>query len=106
MRMSRIKESRGGGARNVEDRLVLVVFKGILHLKDNVALKCLEYPSDYFGTNSGKSEGVVWKKLPEGNQTFPRGAAPKESLITLGTTLGQTFQTNPEDFPLFFRLLD
>ena len=30
-----------------------------------------------YGTNSGKSEGVVWKKMPqgnpEGNQTFLRG---------------------------------
>ena len=56
------------------------------------------------------SDGVVWKKLPQGgckgNQTFLRGAAPKESLMTRGTSHGQNFQTIPKDFPLFFRLLD
>ena len=61
-----------------------------------------------FGTNSEKSEGVVWKHLPkggpEGNQTFQRGAAPWESLITQGTSHGQIFQTIPEDFSLFVRL--
>ena len=39
-----------------------------------------------FGTNSGKAAGVVLINLPqggpEGNQTFPRGAAPRESLIS------------------------
>ena len=44
--------------------------------------------------------------VPESNQTFLRGAAPKEILITRGTSHGQIFQTNPEDFPLFFGLLD
>ena len=38
------------------------------------------------GTNTGKSKGDVLKNLPqggpEGNQTFLRGAALKESLIT------------------------
>ena len=42
------------------------------------------------GTNCGKSAGVVCNNLPqggpEGNQTFPRGAATRESLITRGTT--------------------
>ena len=60
------------------------------------------------GTNSKKSEGDVWKNLPkgssEGNQTFPRGAAPRESLITLGTSRGQIFQTILEDYSLFVRL--
>ena len=43
-----------------------------------------------FGTNSGKAAGVVWINLPyggpEGNQTFLRDAAPRESLITQGTS--------------------
>ena len=30
-----------------------------------------------------------------GNQTFPRGCAPRESLITLWTSLGQFFPDNP-----------
>ena len=38
----------------------------------------------------------------ESNQTFPRGAAPTESLINQGTSCGQILQTNPEDFPMFF----
>ena len=41
---------------------------------------------------------------PQGNQTFLRGAAPRESLITRGTSHGQIFQTIPKDFPLFVRL--
>ena len=32
-----------------------------------------------FGTNSGKATGVVGKICPR--ETFPRGAAPRESLI-------------------------
>ena len=43
---------------------------------------------------------------PEGNQTFLRGAALKGSLIAQCIFSGQIFQTNPEDFPLFFKLLD
>ena len=35
-----------------------------------------------------------------------RGAAPKESLITQGTTRGQIFPENPDYFLLLFRLLD
>ena len=50
-----------------------------------------------YGTNSGKSKGVVW-------ENFPRGTAPRESLITRGTSHGQTLQTIPEDFSLFVRL--
>ena len=46
-----------------------------------------------FGTNCGKATKVVWKNLakggPKGNQTFQRGAAPRESLITRGTSCGQ-----------------
>ena len=61
-----------------------------------------------FGTHSEKSEGVVWKNLPsgdpKGNQTFPRGAAPRKSLITQGTSCGQIFQKIPEDFSLLVRL--
>ena len=37
---------------------------------------------------------------PDGNQIFPKGAAPRESL----TSRGQIFQTIPEDFSLFVRL--
>ena len=63
-----------------------------------------------FGINGGKSAVVVWENLPygipESHQTFPRGAAPRESLMTLGNSIGQIFQTTTEDFPLFFRLLD
>ena len=33
-----------------------------------------------------------------------RGAAPRDSPITQGTSRGQTFQTIPEDFSLFVRL--
>ena len=44
-------------------------------------------------TNSGKAAGVVLKNLPlggpEGNQTFPWGAAPREILITRVTSRGQ-----------------
>ena len=51
-----------------------------------------------------KAAGVFWINLPwggpEGNQTFPRGAAPRESLITQGTSRGQIGQTIPEAFPL------
>ena len=36
---------------------------------------------------------------PLGNQVFPQGCAPQESLITLGTSLGQIFKDNP--FGLF-----
>ena len=31
---------------------------------------------------------------PSGNQTFPQGCAPRESLISLGTSLGQIFPDN------------
>ena len=66
-----------------------------------------------------------------GNQTFPWGCAPWESLMTPGNSLGQIFpdnhcglstaytsvcmsfpvhplnlKTSTEDFPLFFRILD
>ena len=58
-----------------------------------------------FGTNSGKSEGVVWINLPLGgpksNETFLRGTAPKESLITQGTSRGEILHTILEDFPIF-----
>ena len=58
-----------------------------------------------------KSE-IQWKVLrvclenlpmgvPLGKQTFLWGCAPQESLITLGTSLGQIFPDNPLDFPLF-----
>ena len=53
------------------------------------------------GTNSAvaKAAGVVFKSLPygglKGNQTFPRGAAPKESLITRGTSRGQNSPDKP-----------
>ena len=36
---------------------------------------------------------------PSDNQTFPRGCNPQDSLITLGTSLGQIFPDNP--FGLF-----
>ena len=42
-----------------------------------------------------------WSK---GYSDFPEGAAPQESLITQGTSNGQFFPDNPEDFPRFFRL--
>ena len=65
-------------------------------------------PRQAYGTNSEKSLGVVWKNLaqgiPESHQTFPRGAVPKESLMTRGNSCELIFQTIPEDFPLFFRL--
>ena len=51
---------------------------------------------------SGKSVGVVWKNLPYGmpksHQVFPRGGAPRESLMTKVKSSGQIFQTIPEDF--------
>ena len=53
-------------------------------------------------TNSGKSEGGLWKKLPMGG---PEGISTV-SLITCETFQRQIFQTIPEDFPLLFRLLD
>ena len=37
--------------------------------------------------------------IPSGHQTFPRGCAPPESMMTLG----KFFQTTTEDFPLFFQ---
>ena len=65
------------------------------------------YQHGYFGTNSGKARGVVWIDLPfggpEGNQTFPRGAAPRETLLTQGTSRGQICQTILKAFPLFVR---
>ena len=40
-----------------------------------------------------KVQRVIWKSLPyggpEGNQTFQRGPAPKESLITQGPPVGK-----------------
>ena len=33
--------------------------------------------------------------IPSGHQTFPRGCAPWESLMTLGNSLGQIFPDNP-----------
>ena len=33
--------------------------------------------------------------IPSGHQTFPRGCAPRESLMTLGNSLGQIFPDNP-----------
>ena len=54
------------------------------------------------GAISEKSEGVVWKNLPsggpEGNQTFPRGAAPMESLITQGTSRGLIYRQSLRTF--------
>ena len=41
---------------------------------------------------------------PEGNQTVLRGAAPKDSLITRGTSRGKIFSDKPKAFPLFVRL--
>ena len=35
---------------------------------------------------------------------YPRGAAPRESLITQGTSCRQIFKTIPKDFPQFFTL--
>ena len=32
--------------------------------------------------------------IPSGHQTFPRGCAPRESLMTLGNSLGQLFPDN------------
>ena len=32
--------------------------------------------------------------IPSGHQTFPRGCAPRESLMTLGNSLGQIFPDN------------
>ena len=32
--------------------------------------------------------------IPSGHQTFPRGCAPRESLMTLGNSLGQIFTDN------------
>ena len=40
----------------------------------------------------------------ESNQTFPRGAALRESLITQGTSCEKIFQTIPKDFSLFVTL--
>ena len=42
----------------------------------------------------------------ESHQTFPRCAAPRESLMTRVNSRVQIFQTIPEDFPRFFRLSD
>ena len=39
---------------------------------------------------------------PVGNQNVLRGTAPKESLITCGTSRGKNFLTNTEEFLLFF----
>ena len=50
-----------------------------------------------------------WNKKFEdkiSTETFFYMADPRESLMTQGNSLGQIFQTIPEDFPLFFRLLD
>ena len=33
--------------------------------------------------------------IPSGHQTFPRGCAPQESLMTLGNFQGQIFPDNP-----------
>ena len=33
-------------------------------------------------------------RIPSGHQTFPRGCAPRESLMTLGNSLGQIFPDN------------
>ena len=33
-------------------------------------------------------------RIPLGHQTFPRGCAPRESLMTLGNSLGQIFPDN------------
>ena len=46
----------------------------------------------------GLSGNFLPSRGPEGNQTFPRGAALRESLISLS---GQIFQTIPKDFPIF-----
>ena len=56
-----------------------------------------------------KSRWVVCKnwpyKGPEGNHTFPRGAAPKEILLTQGTSsVWENFQTIPKAFPLLVKL--
>ena len=51
---------------------------------------------------------VVWKTFPfgglEGNPTFLRGAPPKDSLITQGTSCGYFFKEHRKVFPLFVRL--
>ena len=52
------------------------------------------------GIICGKAEAVVWwicsKGGSEGNQTVLRGAAPKGSLITWGTSPGTRFTTLPQ----------
>ena len=48
---------------------------------------------------------VVWKNwslgIAKGRQTFPRGAALRESLMTEGIPKRKLFQTTTEDIPLF-----
>ena len=60
--------------------------------------------------NQWKVRRVVLKNMPLGgpigNQNFLRGTAPKESLITCGTSRGKNFLTKTEEFPLFFRFSD
>ena len=52
-----------------------------------------------------KSAVVVWKILPlgipEGHQTFPNGAAPRESLMTEGTPKGKFFRQPLRTFHYF-----
>ena len=50
----------------------------------------------------GLSGKICLRVVPR--QTFPRRAAPRESLIPQGTSRGQIFWTNPKDFPLFVSL--
>ena len=60
--------------------------------------------------NSGKSNGVVWKKLPQGgckgNQAFLRGAAPKEIWWPKGLPMNKISRQYLQTFHCFFRLLD
>ena len=65
---------------------------------DNPCGRILSFVKAQSLTNSGKSLGIVWKFAtggPLGNQTFPLGCAPQESLITRGTSLGQICLDNP-----------
>ena len=66
--------------------------------KDRFAVCCLVQTVK---SPKGLSGKICPREVPRVIRLSQRGVAPRESLITRGTSRGQIFQTIPEDFSLF-----